>query len=621
MSWPAAGAESPGAGDLTQMSLTDLGNLEVTSVSKAPEALHNAAASVYVITHEEIRRSGATSVAAAMRLSPVLLVTQLTASSYTVSARGLAGNPMDQNFSNKLLILIDGRSVYSPLFSGVYYDAEDVMLEDVDRIEVITGPGATLWGANAMNGVINIITRPAYLTDGGTVVGGAGNEEQTLGARIGAHTAGDLAYRVYGKEFHRGSEEQVDGASARDGWSKGQGGFRLDWTLVDDTVTVQGDGYRGTENQLGQGDLLIAGANLTSRWQHRSAASELQVQAYYDQSEREGPGSGDGFVLHTVDLEVQQTLQAAPAHKLVWGAGERVNSYEIGDSASLLFLPTSRALTLGNLFAEDTWSATGSLKFIGGVKLEDDPFSGWTALPDLRVGWQPDGTNFWWASGSRAIRSPTPFDTDVEEKLAGIVFLTGNRGFRPERLTAYEIGYRNEGAASVSISGFFNTYEDLRTVETNPVTGSIPLLWGNSMHGDVYGLEGWAKWPITAWWELNPGVTLLRQHLRFDPGASGLLGIAQAGAGAGTQASLVSSMSFASAWEFDASLHYVSRLGFPSIAGYYEAGARLGWRLSRQWELSLSGENLLHERHLEYSPQLGGEEILRSVLARFRWSF
>jgi iron complex outermembrane recepter protein len=284
----AIAIEDPVSDDLTKMSLSDLAKVEVTSVSKTSEALQRAPASIYVISHDDIARSGVTSIPEALRLAPNLLVTQTTSSSYVISSRGFGGNPNAQNFSNKLLILIDGRSVYTPLYSGIYANTLDVMLEDVDRIEVISGVGATLWGANAMNGVINIITRASYLTQGTFIDAGAGNQDQLAGARYGGRIDSDTTYRVYGFAFHRGSMELADGSSAEDGWSKGQSGFRADWSGDRDTVTVQGDFYRGTENEFDNSDALLIGGNLVTRYQHHGSSSDLQLQAYFDQNEQFG---------------------------------------------------------------------------------------------------------------------------------------------------------------------------------------------------------------------------------------------------------------------------------------------------------------------------------------------
>jgi iron complex outermembrane receptor protein len=607
--------------DLARLSLTDLANLDVTSVSKSAEGLQRAAASVFVITHEDILRSGATSIPEVLRLAPNLLVTQLTSSSYTISARGFGGNPNDQNFANKLLMLIDGRSVYTPLFSGIYADAQDVLLEDVERIEVISGPGATLWGANAMNGVINIITRASYLTQGTYVDVAGGNQEQDTSARFGGRTSDETSYRVYGMAFHRGALEQQNGATASDGWSKAQGGFRTDWSTDHDTVTVQGDVYRSEENALGSDDTLVAGGNVLTRYQHHSDREDLQVQAYFDQTERVSPQGQGAFVVHTYDLEIQQSLAAGSFQRIVWGGGERVYSYGITDTTTLLFVPSSRVLTLGDAFVQDTLQLSKALNVVVGIKLEDDPFWGWTPLPDARASWQLTERADVWAAASRAIRSPTPFDDEVEEKMGSAVFLTGNTRFRPESVTAYELGSRTQATAtlSVSVAAFYNVYDDLRTIEPAPTT-FIPLYWGNLMRGDTYGVEAWANWQPTEWWRLSPGFTALREQLRFKPGASGLLGLPQAADDPSSHATLTSSMDLGHRTSFDATLRYVGALPDPALAHYYEMDARLGWRPSHTLEVSLSGLNLLHARHAEFAAP-SGEFITRSVMAEARWRF
>jgi iron complex outermembrane receptor protein len=615
-------AGEPSADDLTRMSLSDLANIEVTSVSKSREPLQRAPASVYVITHDDIMRSGAASIPEALRLAPNLLVTQTSSSAYVISARGFGGNPSAQNFSNKLLILIDGRSVYTPLFSGVYANTLDVMLEDVERIEVISGVGATLWGANAMNGVINIITRPSYLSQGGFVDAGAGNQQQALGARIGERIGGDTTLRAYAFAFHRGAEEQADGSSAHDGWSKGQGGFRSDWSTDSDEVTVQGDFYRGTEHNFDNSDGSLLGSNVVTRYQHHGTRSDLQVQAYVDQNEQFGPAGGTAFVVHTYDLQLQQTLAIAD-QRIVWGGGERVYTYGITDTASFLFDPPSRALTLGNVFVQDTVALSGRLNLVAGVKAEDDPYSGWMPLPDARLSWSMSDRAALWAAASRAIRSPTPFDEDVVEKLGSLTYLAANPRFRPERVTAYEIGSRSQPSADASLSAavFYNVYDDLRTIETTPGSAlGIPFYWGNSMRGDTYGIDAWGNWQILEWWRLSPGVTWLRSRLAFKAGASQLLGLAQAADDPSSHATLTSSMNFAHRTSFDASLRYVGALPSPAMPHYYDLDARFGWQATSTLEVSLSGANLLHARHTEL-PIGYGEAITRTVFGEARWRF
>jgi iron complex outermembrane receptor protein len=607
---------------LGRLSLAELANVEVTSVSKSPEPLARAPASIYVITHEEIARSGAATLFEVLRLAPNLLVSQLGASNYVASARDFGGNTGAQNFANKLLILIDGRSVYSPLFSGIYADAQDLNLEDVDRIEVISGPGATLWGANAMNGVINIVTRPTYLTDGSFVRSGAGNQQQVLSARYGGKIDESRSYRFYAKGYHGDAMELPDGTSAHDGWARIQGGFRTDWAAERQNTTIQGDAYRATENQLGAGDVLISGANVLARWQRHTDYSDLSLQAYVDQTERFSPLNSGAFVLQTYDIQLQQAISGSARHQFVWGAGGRINSYSITNSPTLLFLPPHRSLTLANVFAQDTVSLGESVKLTLGLKMEDDPYSGWTPLPDARISWNATDKSDFWAAASGAVRSPTPFDQDVAEKLGTVLFLQGQPLFRPERVAAYEAGYRVQPADrfSLSVSGFYNVYDDLRTIEPASGTAFLPLHWGNLMKGDTFGVEAWAKWQVMDWWRLSPGVTWLDKRLRFKNGASMLLGLPQAGDDPKAHVSLNSSMNVGAKVDFDLSLRYVSPLPNPELASYYDMSARIAWRASKALELSVNGENLLHARHQEYAGP-AGEEIVRSVMAEAQWKF
>jgi len=602
------------------MSLQQLTSLQVTSVAKTPQALSEAPAAIYVITHDAIVRSGATSLAEVLRLAPNLEVTQVSASDYVVSARGFNGDPQAQNFSNKMLILIDGRSVYSPLFSGVYLDANAVLVRDVDRIEVISGPGAALWGANAVNGIINIITRSAHDTTGGYASVGAGNLTEQIEGQYGSEVGDSAAVRAYARAVKRGAMEVAAGSSAHDDWYKSQAGFRADWSHADDALVLEGDAYRALENTAGGGDGLVSGADMLGRWLHSFARSQLQLQAYIDQSERRAPFGGQAFVLHTYDLSLQQNLTLDAAGQLVWGAGERVYQYGITNTVALSFLPARRALTLGNLFAQETLPLGTDLKLIGGAKLEDDPFAGWQFQPDARLAWTPKDDELLWAAASRAIRSPTPFETDVVERIGSMLALQGNRAFKPERVTAYELGYRSTPAPalSFSISGFYNVYDDLRTIEPS-LPGFFPLTWGNLMRGDTYGVEGWADWQVSDWWRLSPGFRTLTKRLGFEPGASGVLGTAQAGDDAASELKLTSSMSLPGGVDLDTTFRHVGALPDPALPAYWEMSARIGWQLTSTLQLSVTGSNLLHARHLEL-PLPYGEYIDRSVFARIDWS-
>ena len=615
-----AAAEPAQGEDLTRLSLADLANVQVTSVLKSPEPLSQAAASVFVITHDAIVRSGVSTLIGALRLAPNLLVTQYGSNNFVIAARGFGGNPSAQNFSNKLLVLIDGRSVYSPLYSGIYLDTLDVVMDDIERIEVISGPGATLWGANAMNGVINIITRTAYLTDDALLRADAGNQVRLLSARYGDKISDETSFRVYGKGFWRDTEKLADGSDANDGWGKGQAGFRLDRSGDRDRLTLQGDVYRGTENQPATGDLLVAGGNALVHWQHLSERSTVDLKAYADQTERVGPIGDGAFVLHTYDLELQQTLTAGSRQTLVWGAGERLNSYGITDTATLLFSPPQRSLSLANVFAQDTLSIGRSFKFTAGLKLEDDPYTGWSTLPDARMSFTLSDGSVLWGAASRAIRSATPFDHDVIEKLGTVEFLTGNAGFSPERVSAYEAGYRSRPASnfSLSVSAFFNVYDDLRSIEARSATVLLPLQWGNMMRGDTWGVEAWANWQVNDWWVLSPGLTALHESLSYKPGASQLLGIAEAGDDPSTHGVIRSSMNLGRRVTLDLALRYVGALPDPALRAYTEMDGRVAWQAGRELELALSGSNLLHPSHEEF-PAPAGERIGRSVLVEALW--
>jgi iron complex outermembrane recepter protein len=617
-----AAAEGSGTIDLTQMSLTDLAKVQVTSVSKTSESLQRASATVYVITHEDIDRSGVTSIPEALRLAPNLLVTQTSSSAYVISARGFSGNPTAQSFSNKLLILIDGRSVYTPLFSGIYANTLDLLLEDVDRIEVISGVGATLWGANAMNGVINIITRSSTLTQGTWFHVGGGNQEQFGEVRVGGRINPEATFRVYALGFHREAMERVDRSSAGDGWSKGQAGFRADWTTDQDSLTIQGDFYRGNEHILNSPDGSLLGANVLALYRHTGDVSETQLQLYVDQTEQFGPAGGTAFVVHTYDAEFQQAINLGARHRLVWGGGQRLNRYSITNSPTLLFSPNRRNLRLGNLFIQDTFAVSDSLSAILGVKLEDDPYSRWSVLPDARLSWALGAHATLWASASRAIRSPTPFDTDVVEKLGDITYLNAHTQFRPEETWAYEVGSRVQVGDDISIStaAFYNTYDDLRSVEPASASVLLPLYWGNSLRGHTYGVDGWATWQVTGAWRVSPGVSWVRERLAFKPGASGLLGVGQAANDPSIHASLATSLNLSQRLTANAALRYVGAMSDPAQGHYYDLDVRIAWKASETLELSLRGSHLLHRRQAEY-PVPFGEQIPRAIAIDARVRF
>ena len=606
--------DAPLAQDLAGMSIEQLGDIEIYSVSKTSQPLSDAPSAIFVITHDDIVRSGAVSIPEILRLAPNLHVAQTSASAYVITARGFSGNANNQNFSNKLLVLIDGRSVYTPLFSGVYWDMQDVLIEDIDHVEVISGPGATLWGANAVNGVINIITRKSADTQGWAADADVGEAERGASLRYGGKVGENFSYRLYAKGFFRGqSTTPATGAGAHDDWTRGQGGFRLDWAASPrDNLTLQGDAYQGDESQPGV-DQKIAGRNLLARWNHTwQGGAALQAQVYYDRADR---GS---FVVDTFDLDVQHSFALGRRNQVVLGGGARVYRYATFGADAFHFDPAGRTLNLLNVFVQDSISINDATTLVVGLKLEDEPLAGVTPLPSARLSWKPSDAILVWGAISRSIRSATPFDRDVVEKIGPVLFLTGGTDFQSEKLTAYEVGVRVQPSPrlSFSVSGFYNVYDDLRSVEPTPVT-LLPLMWGNGVKGRTAGVEAWGDFQVASWWRLSAAFTVLNKDLSFKPGDLRLVGLEQEGDDPANQASLKSSMNIGRAVTFDADLRYVGALPNPLVPAYTELNARVAWNVNERVELSLNGRNLLHDYHQEF-PAANATAVPRSVFAAVR---
>jgi iron complex outermembrane receptor protein len=610
---PHAGAQS--LRRLGDLSIEELAQIEITSVSKRSEPLSDAPAAIYVITGDDIRRSGATSLAEALRLAPNLEVARVNSQTYNVSSRGMNS----VNASNKLLVLIDGRSVYTPFFSSVFWDQQDVMLADVERIEVISGPGGTLWGSNAMNGVINVITKSAADTQGGLVDAKLGDFEQRGAARSGGKL-GDLGnYRTYAMGFGEGHARLPNGDSAMDDWRGKQAGFRSDLSALESTFTVQGDIY---ENLLDTPAGRRSGGNLLGRWNKGFAdGSSLQVQAYYDQQDRSDralAGGGSAEQLRTIDVEAQHAF-AWSRNQIVWGAGQRswIDRF-VNTSNPFVLIPESQTLSLTNVFGQDTIALARDLKLILGTKFEYSSFSGWAVMPNARIGWAVDTRNFLWAAISRAVRSPSRLERDLTAP--GIV--NTSPGFQSEKLIAYEAGWRSQvlERATLSVSLFYNDYTDLRTTSPAPVT-ILPVTFGNGWEGHTYGADVWASYSPVSWWRINPGFGLLRKDFHLKPGAHDIAGEQTVlGHDPGHQVFLRSYMDLPHDMELYVGLREVASLSEVDVPGYFEADVRLGWHVTPKIELSLAGLNLVHAWHAEATaPPI--QQIPRSVYLGARWTF
>jgi iron complex outermembrane receptor protein len=608
--WAASAQAQPASrGGLADLSLEELANLEVTSVSRRPERLSDAPASIFVITSDDIRRSGATSLPEALRLAPSLHVARVDARQYAISARGF-----NSTVANKLLVLIDGRTVYTPLFSGVFWDAQDTLLEDIERIEVISGPGATLWGANAVNGVINVITKRATDTRGTLAYAGSGNEESGLGARHGLRLDNGGGLRVYGKGFNRDSTVRASGADVPDQWHGGQAGFRADWGAGSDSFTLQGDAYQGKADQAAPGDVRISGGNVLARWQRQLAGGErVHVQAYVDNTHREIPGT---FAerLDTYDIEFQHALAVGRDHLFAWGGGHRMARDRVTNTAALAFLPAKRDLNWTNVFVQDEYRLSDALRLAAGAKVEHNPYTGSELLPSLRLAWRLDESRLLWAAASRAVRAPSRIDRELfAPGQPPFVVLAGGPDFRSEISKVFEIGYRSQAStrASYSVTAFHSLYDHLRSIE-----GTV---LGNRMEGESTGLEAWGKLQVTPRWRLSAGGTLLDQDLRLEPGSSDNSGVSAAGNDPERQLSLRSAHELGAGRELDLLVRYVGALPAPAVPSYIAFDARYAWRPRAGLELSVSVQNLFDDQHAEFGSAASRAEIERGVFVKATW--
>ncbi len=596
--------------DLSRLSIEELARLPVRSASKREEPLSAAPTALYVITGDEISRSAANALTEVLRLAPNLQVQQINARDHAISARGFNGYEQ----SNKLLVLLDGRSLYSTLHSGVFWELRQPLLDDIEQIEVISGPGGTLYGPNAVNGVINITTRDARETVGGLVRGTFGSNEHTLGARYGFRIGSDAALRFYGQAFSRDGLRDGLGPDIDDGYSGYRLGFRLDTGLGRSTVTLQGDLFENDSDVLpGDGD---RGGNVNLRWRRElDDRSSLNAQFYYDHLRRRFQLATDA--LETVDFETQYN-RTQGAHEIVAGFGVRTIRDEFINNANIFGLdPTSRRLWILNAFAQDRFSLAPELSLTAGIKLERSSFSGVELLPNLRIAWHPRPTHLIWAAVSRAVRTPSRIDRN----LVAPPILVAATQFRSEKLIAFEAGYRGQPSdtTSLSISLFYNLYDDIRTAEF--IGNPLPVRLSNNLTGHTYGLEAWGNWQALPWWRLSAGVALLGKDFRLETGTSDTTGAAALGDDPNYQLLLRSSMNLGDSVMLDVGLRAVDGLATPATDSYVEADARLGWTVSDTLELFVAGNNLLHRTHAESNDGNRAQLAERSVHAGTRIRF
>ena len=608
-------APPPSAEDLAGMSLEELGEVEVTTVSRHAERLLDAPASVYVISAEEIRRSGATTLPEVLRLAPNLEVARVSASGYAISARGF-----NNSTGNKLQVLLDGRVLYTPLFSGVFWDAQDTLLEDIDRVEVISGSLATIWGANAVNGVINIITRRAGETAGGLASVQAGNVERDAGVRYGAQR-GDVAFRLYGRFVDRDESETGAGLAKQDAWHRAQVGFRADAGTPAEGWTLQGDAYRGTFDTTFPDDQRISGANLSARWNRKlDGGGSLQLFGYVDHTQRDIPAS-IGESLNVYDVELQHDLPPAGAHDVAWGVGYRAANDAVRNAPAIAFLPAQKQLHWAHAFVLDTIAlADGALKLTAGLRVSDNTYTGVETMPTVRLAWKPAAQHMVWCAVARAVRTPSRLDRELYIPGQAPYLLAGGEDFRSEVSNVVTVGYRGQPTArtQLSVTVFHHEYDDLRSLEqVTPRTFVI----GNEMLGHSDGLEAWASLNATPRWRLGAGLSLLDEDLHFKPGSHDVTGVAAAGNDPANRWFVRSWWDFSARGSLDLRVRHVGALPSPRVASYTAVDARLAWRPSGGVELALTAQNLFDPGHPEFGNVATAAEVERNVQASVRWFF
>ena len=619
--------DQPQGADFADLSIEELANIEVTSVSKRPERLLGAPAAVFVITADDIRRSGAASLPDALRLAPNLQVAQVNGPSYAITARGLNGG--GNSAPNKLLVLVDGRSVYTPLFSGVFWDVQDLMLEDIERIEVISGPGGTLWGVNAVNGVINITTRTAHDTQGSLATLRGADDGADVGFRQGGRE-GDAHWRVYGKARGRSHTELASGAPVDDAWHAGQVGFRADWERGADRFTLNGNANRGSFAQPKPGLISVGGTdprlgtvdtqgvNLTADWLHAlHDGGTLNVQLYYDYTRREVPPTFTES-LDIVDLQFQHTLATSGAHSVAWGANLRHSWDRVQGSQYIAFLPERLNQTWLSLFAQDEIALTSTLRATLGARAERNDYTGYEFLPSARLSWSVAPGHAVWAAASRAVRAPSRIDADAYIPGRPPYILEGGNGVRSEVAKVFELGYRGQPLPRLSYSAtlFYNDYDHLRTQELAP--SRTMVRFANLLDGHALGIEMWGSYQATKSWRLSGGLTAMRERFHLKPGSNDAGGVLRAGFDPSHSLQLRSHYSIDAARDVELAVRKVGALDIGPVPDYTAVDARFGWRVRPGLELSVAAMNL-NGSHPEYGAIATRSEAPRTVAVKMVW--
>ncbi|MBI3831764.1 MAG: TonB-dependent receptor [Planctomycetes bacterium] len=650
----------PVKSDFGDLSIEELMNIKVTSVSRKEEKVSDTAAAITVITAEDIRRSGVTSIAEALRMAPGVNVAKIDSHTYAISIRGF-----QSGLANKLLVLIDGRCVYSPLYSGVYWDVQDTMLEDIERIEVIRGPGATVWGANAVNGVVNIITKHSKDTQGVTAALSAGTQETTIDSvRYGGKIGAAATYRFFVK-YSKAEELGLAGSglAAHDGWSVARGGTRFDIKASrTDSVIVEGDYYKGVHEEkqlLAQltppfevghtHDASMSGGDALVRWGHNlSDTSNTSLQLYYDHTERDELKLDQD--IDTLDLDFSHHIKLS-RNEIVYGLGYRRVRENLNQTFTAAFDPDGRATDLFSFFGQDEITVLKDTFFVTvGSKFEHNSFTGWEIQPSVKTLWRPAKDQTVWASVSRSVRTSAPTETDLRANLLAskpffflppiVAALFPNRDIPSEAEYSYELGCRAQlhKRFSLDAAGFFNQYHGLRSNEAGaffverlplPLHITVPITQQADMRGETYGGEFSANWDPIDRVKFSAGYSFLKILLHKDSNARAKDAEIAEGQTPEHQFQFRSLVDLPHNLQFDTAVYFDNRLksiGFDSnkneaidSPSYTRLDVRLGWRPTEHLDLSVGGQNLLKTRHEEFGP--GSSEIERNVYLKLTLKF
>ncbi|NOX21255.1 MAG: TonB-dependent receptor [Nitrospirae bacterium] len=642
--------------ELSELSIEELLNLDVLTVEKRAEKILNTPSAVYVITEEDIRRSGVTTIAETLRGIPGIQVSRIDSNLWAVSSRGF-----NERYSNKLLVMIDGRTIYTPIFSGVYWDVQDTVLEDIDKIEVVRGPGSTIWGANAVNGVINVLTKNAKHTQGLLFSQVLGNEDKVITTlRYGGKYKEDIYWRIYGKYTDRDSFVDINNNENNDRWYVSRAGFRVDWLPGSGrSLTLQGDIYEGkvhseeivpTLNPPYYFDSKIiedvSGSNILGRWhQTFSADSDLVVQFYYDRVKRVQhfniPGYEEYYKIETTDLDITHTFKVS-RHHITWGGGIRYITDRIDNSSHITFNPKSRSQYIFNAFVQDEIELLKDRLYLTlGTKVEHNEYTDLEFEPTIRLLWHPAEGKTLWAAVSRAVRTPSRIEMDGRINQAVypgsppvMISLISRDGFKSEDVISYEIGYRAglRNNMYIDIATFYNEYDNLRSFEKGPVfveSDPVPhivqsYLGFNKVYGETYGLELSFKWKPLQIWKLSFSYSYLQIQLHTEKDSTDTISESAEGESPHNQFTVISYLDITPNLEFDAIIHYIDNLPSYNLGSNLITNLRLGWNPSRNVEFSLYVENLFDNKHPEIASKYVSAatvQIQRSVYAKMLLRF